>query len=254
MRRVLTQLAVVDAYKLVPTVCALPSMLVGGKVSRSESCPQALAVCAFFFTTCMWLTTCFSKRKGLEKALYQVEEALRRAGPGFQGTDAGKAISELKAMISAGQDHQLNGGGESNKRPRLTTTASSEPQDDSSSEEEDSPRPRKNDSMRRRTSTISQRHVKVEERLAVDDAENPLQLLARASNLHLSPDSSYGQSPGTAASLHPTSTNVEELDPDFRRVENFFGITSFNVDRGEGYDPIELGLVTEEEAGTLFNL
>ncbi|KUI66459.1 Protein priB [Cytospora mali] len=189
---------------------------------------------------------------GLEKALYQVEEALRRAGPAFQGTDAGKAISELKVMIASGQEPQLSGSGDSNKRPRLNTAASSEPQDDSSSEEEDSPRPRKA-SVGRRPSPVSHRRVKVEERLAVEDAENPLQLLARASNLHMSPVSSHGQSPGTATSQQPNST-IDDLDPEFRYVETFFGTTSFNIDRSEGYDPIELGLVTEDEAETLFEL
>lgn len=183
-----------------------------------------------------------------------MEEALQRAGPGFQGTDAGKAISELKAMISNGQDPQLSGSGDSRKRPRLNTAASSDHQDYSSSEEEeDSPRPRK-DTGGRRPSVVSQRLVKVEERLAVEDAENPLQLLARASNLHLSPASSHGQSPGTATSHQAASTIVEELDPELRYVENFFGTTAFNLDRAEGYDPIELGLVTEDEAETLFVL
>ncbi|KAL2286008.1 hypothetical protein FJTKL_07256 [Diaporthe vaccinii] len=192
-----------------------------------------------------------NKRKGLEKALYQVEEAIRRAGPGVQGADAGKAINELKAMIAAGQGAHLNSSGDSNKRPRLSTAASSELQD-SSSEEEESPRPRK-DSHRRRTSTFSHHPVKPEERLAVDDAENPLQLLARASNLHLSPVSSHSQSPVTAASQAPASVVVEENDPEMRYVESFFGTVHFNVDRGEGYDPIELGLVTEDEAERLFD-
>lgn len=200
-----------------------------------------------------WLTHRFSKRKGLEKALYQVEEALRRAGSGFQSTDAGKAISELKVMLSTGQDSQTNGSGDSNKRPRLSTTAYSETRDDSSSDEEDSPRPSKA-SKGRRASNVSQRFVKVEERLAVEDAENPLQLLARASNLHLSPASSHSHSPGITVSHQPASTAVEELDPELRCVESFFGTTSFNADRGEGYDPIDLGLATEEEAETLFEL
>ncbi|KAF3763233.1 hypothetical protein M406DRAFT_226871, partial [Cryphonectria parasitica EP155] len=164
-----------------------------------------------------------SKRKGLEKALFQVEEALKRAGPGVQGTDANKAISELKSMLAAGQESRLNG-----------------------------PRSRK-ESMGRRESIISQRHVQPEERLAVDDAENPLQLLARASNLHLSPESSHGQSPATATSHLPANNSAEEMDPQMRRVEAFFGTTHFNVDQGEDYDPIDLGLVTEDEAEMLFD-
>jgi hypothetical protein len=247
----MTQFAVVVVSRLVLTVFVPRSTLVGGKASRSLS-HRALEIC---FNDCHGLTYRSSKRKGLEKALYQVEEALRRASPGFRGTDAGKAISELKAMMNAGQEPQLSGSGASNKRPRLNTTASSEHQDYSSSEEEeeDSPLPRKN-TVERRPSVVSQRLVKVEERLAVEDAENPLQLLARASNLHLSPGSSHGQSPGTATSYQPASTVVEELDPELRYVENFFGTTAFNIDRAEGYDPIELGLVTEDEAETLFVL
>lgn len=101
---------------------------------------------------------------------------------------------------------------------------------------------------------VSQRPVKPEERLAVDDVENPLQLLARASNLHLSPESSHGQSPGTAVSHHAASSVADDLDPEMRQVEFFFGTTNFNVDRGDDYDPIELGLVTEEEAEMLFDL
>lgn len=191
----------------------------------------------------------------MEKALYQVEEALKRAGPSVKGTDAERAIAELKAMLAAGGEAQLSASGESNKRPRLATTCSSEHHDSSSGEEE-SPGPsrsHKGSSIDRRSSVLSQRHVKPEERLAVDDAENPLQLLARASNLHLSPDSSQDQSPGAAASLHPASS-VHDDDPEMRQVENFFGTTHFNVDKGDDYDPIDLGLVTEEEADMLFDL
>lgn len=131
------------------------------------------------------------------------------------------------------------------------TNASSEVID-SSSDEEESPSSQKDSSVGRRESMISQRPVKPEERLAVDDAENPLQLLARASNLHLSPESSHGMSP--AVSHPPAASITDELDPEMRQVETFFGTTHFNVDRGEDYDPIDLGLVTEEEAEMLFDL
>lgn len=247
-----------------------------------------------------------SKRKGLEKALYQVEEALKRAGPNVQSTDAGKAISELKTMLANGQEAQLSGpyagdsphnGSGSNKRPRLAAAGTSSAgdhdydDDDSSDEEDDEfspqgggPGERKASVAAgnggggarrpRRASVLSQppqqrssqgsgaaAAAKPEERLAVDDAENPLQLLARASNLHLSPESgTMAQSPGTAASVAgpgPASSSVqaaEEVDPEMRRVETFFGTTHFNVDCGEDYDPVELGLVTEDEAEMLFDL
>lgn len=189
-----------------------------------------------------------SKRKGLEKALYQVEEALRRVAPEAQGTDAEKAILDLKSLLAASQDGQLNGSQDSNKRARLVH-GSSELQD-SSSEEEESPRPRKN--SYRRESTISRQHVVAEERLAVYDAENPLQLLARASNLHLSPNSSVDQSPITNMSLNRGSSIMD--DQDESEVHAFFATTHFNLDIGRGYDPIELGLVSEDQAEQLFNL
>lgn len=154
-------------------------------------------------------------------------------------------------MLASGNEAQLNGAGDSHKRQRLMTTGSSEMQD-SSSDDEDSPRSRKESSIGRRESIISQRPVKPEERLAVDDAENPLQLLARASNLHMSPVSSHDQSPGGVISQHAAS--VIDDDPEMRQVESFFGTTNFNLDTGEDYDPIDLGLVTEEESEMLFDL
>lgn len=238
----------------------------------------------------------FSKRKGLEKAVFQVEEALKRAGSNVS-TDVYKALVELRGMSANGQDAQLNGSNDnhhgSHKRPRLATAAGSsagdqEDYDDDSSdedeeeEEEPSPHGYRKESVTgsrgplardrlRRDSVFSssQRGVfgsgssggggaalKPEERLAVDDAENPLQLLARASNLHQSPTS--GPSPGmvTASLPGPASSHQRAgVDgPETSRLEAFFGTTNFNIDQGEDYDPIDVGLVTVEEAEKLFDL
>lgn len=241
------------------------------KVSRSKTQLPLVSQCPSR-SRAISLILVSSKRKGLEKALYQVEEALKRAGPDVQATDAGKAILELKAMLANGQEAQLNGsidGGGSNKRARLTNAGSSADQDDTSSDEDDDQSLR---SRKRRESVLTQPRqqrtapVKPEERLAIDDAENPLQLLARASDLHLSPESNHGQSPGTAISVPSVGVNgggsksamgavaAEELDAEMRQVEAFFGTTNFNIDQGEDYDPIDLGLVTEEEAEMLFDL
>lgn len=92
-----------------------------------------------------------------------------------------------------------------------------------------------------------------EESLAIDDAENPLQLLARASNLHLSPTSSEKAGSGTAASgslhgiLHQTNKDI----PD---IERFFNSTQFSMDTEFDMDPVNLGLVSEDEAEALFVL
>lgn len=198
-----------------------------------------------------------NKRKGLEKALYQVEEALKKASGGAQNVDAGKAILELKTLLQASQDGRLQGIGAANGSKRARIASSNGDLQDSSSDEDDDEEQHhqlvhRRSSQPRRESTASNLHAAVEERLAVDDAENPLQLLARASNLHLSPkSSSHDQSPRVAVSLHPPST-FDEQDEEYADVQTFFAFSSSNLDVGKDYDPVDLGLVSEEEAETLF--
>jgi hypothetical protein len=99
-------------------------------------------------------------------------------------------------------------------------------------------------------STPSQGHVG-EESLAVDDAENPLQLLARASDLHVSPK------PGTehvaAEVMSRQRTRQGKQSEKVSEVEKFFKLSQFSLDTGPDLDPIHLGLMTVEEADTLFN-
>lgn len=84
---------------------------------------------------------------------------------------------------------------------------------------------------------------------AVDDVENPLQLLARASDLSV------------ASSQAPYATNILSsvtLPPrdDFGRdhdLQTFFGPIRPSLDLGEDIDPVEMGLVTVEETDILFN-
>ncbi|GKT93698.1 Zn(II)2Cys6 transcription factor [Colletotrichum tofieldiae] len=95
-------------------------------------------------------------------------------------------------------------------------------------------------------------HHHNEESLAIDDAENPLQLLARASNLQLSPKPISGLSPkqpGPRASRK--KQHVEQPDED-SEMQSFFTAVRVNFDVGDDIDPITMGLVTEEEAESLF--
>jgi hypothetical protein len=88
--------------------------------------------------------------------------------------------------------------------------------------------------------------------LAVDDAENPLQLLARASDLHVSPKPSSNHVAVEAPSRPRSRPNrVDEKTSDF---EQFFTLSQFSLDTGSDLDPINLGLITEDEAETLFAL
>ncbi|KAI8311797.1 Satratoxin biosynthesis SC1 cluster transcription factor SAT9 [Colletotrichum sp. SAR11_59] len=99
-------------------------------------------------------------------------------------------------------------------------------------------------------------HHHNEESLAIDDAENPLQLLARASNLQLSPKPITGLSPkqpGPRVSRKKQQQQQQvdqpEEDPE---MQSFFTSVRVNLDVGDDIDPITMGLVTEEEAESLF--
>ncbi|TKA74093.1 hypothetical protein B0A49_02875 [Cryomyces minteri] len=87
---------------------------------------------------------------------------------------------------------------------------------------------------------------------ALDNAENPLQLLAHASNL---PDSQPQLSSTTpsllpaAASSAPGPMRDESGSQDLR---TFFGPFYPHLDVGEDIDPIDMGFVTQKEADVLF--
>ena len=84
--------------------------------------------------------------------------------------------------------------------------------------------------------------------LALDDAENPLQLLARASDLsalnNFSPNAPNVDSPVSSVS-RPANVKEQEL-------QAFFGPFHPSLDSEPEMDPVEMGLVTEEEAKSLF--
>lgn len=172
-------------------------------------------------------------------------------GQDTQSIDAARAVSELKALLQAS-----NASGQ--PRPqgivkKRRYTGSAETNDSSSETEDHADSPRSEISARQISSPVSSRNPR-EESLAVDDAENPLQLLARASNLHLSPPSSEhaGSSTMASASLHSILNNSSGKD--ITDIERFFNSSQFSTDTEFDMDPINLGLLSEEEADTLFAL
>ncbi|KAF5977884.1 hypothetical protein FCOIX_6216 [Fusarium coicis] len=88
---------------------------------------------------------------------------------------------------------------------------------------------------------------RTQQSLAIDDAENPLQLLARASYIQPSLESRHGNSPIQA---HTASTQGQTED----EIQAFFAPAQVHLDVGPDVDPVSLGLVSEEEADKLFNL
>lgn len=199
-----------------------------------------------------------SKRTGLEKALHQVEQAVKRSGASLHGIEATKFVSELKEILGADSLTPLADG--DSKQPstghtRTSSAISRRPSEilmaDVSEDSGDSSMSDHDDMSIPQDSTPSQSHV-ADESLAVDDAENPLQLLARASDLHVSPKPVGELSTAEMAHSHQHPRQKKQTEK-LSEVEKFFKFTQFSLDCGPELDPIDLGLLTTEEAESLFD-
>ncbi|CAM1502623.1 Fc.00g073990.m01.CDS01 [Cosmosporella sp. VM-42] len=179
-----------------------------------------------------------NKRTGLDKALYQIDQAIKRArSAAQQSPEDEKVVAHLREL--------LNGTGADDRSPSQTSSAArfntadveeefySGDEDDEEEEQDPVSMP---DFIQR-----------TEESLAIDDAENPLQLLARASYIQPSPDSRHGSSPGQP----PLAPNRAQLEPE-DDIQAFFAPARAHLDIGRDVDPVALGLVTDEEAHSLF--
>lgn len=91
---------------------------------------------------------------------------------------------------------------------------------------------------------------RAEEGLAIDGAENPLQLLARASYLKPSYEPRSRTSPQQVRNKRSSTGHGS----DSSAFHNFFTPARVYLDIGDDVDPISLGLVSEEEAESLFAL
>ncbi|KAF1954889.1 hypothetical protein CC80DRAFT_550062 [Byssothecium circinans] len=159
-----------------------------------------------------------NKRTGLEKAIHQVEEALKKSKNSHSPNDP--TIEQLQQLLLDAQ----GAVGPPNSTPsplsRHTSVASTE---------------------------VTAEPPPNDDQLALDDAENPLQLLARASDLRLAsppcPDN-----PFTPSSTFHGSENEHLSD-----IHRFFLPMKATLDQGPNYDPIDIGLVTVEEAGMLMS-
>ncbi|KAK1713876.1 hypothetical protein BDP67DRAFT_36631 [Colletotrichum lupini] len=184
-----------------------------------------------------------NKRKGLDKALYQIEQAIKRARTGEHNSEDDKAIGSLQALLEGSRNARSTTA--SSHLRRGSSHFNSPDQPDLSSDDDDDldNTPDSN--------TYMSLHHHNEESLAIDDAENPLQLLARASNLQLSPKPISGLSPKQPGPRAGRKKQVEQPDEDLE-IQSFFTSVRVNFDVGDDIDPITMGLVTEEEAESLF--
>jgi hypothetical protein len=158
-----------------------------------------------------------SKRSGLEKAIYQVEEAIKKRKS--DAVTSQTTLQHLQKLLSEAQ------GDEGPSRDVETSPASEiHPQ------------------------TVAKDVVGTssDDQLAVEDVENPLQLLARASDLRIATPQSYDQSTASPEGRFNGSEQSAFLD-----VHRFFLPMKASLDQGDGLDPIDVGLVTKDEAEML---
>lgn len=101
---------------------------------------------------------------------------------------------------------------------------------------------------------LSPRETMVDESLTLDDAENPLQLLARASDLQLSPTGVRHVQKSLPPSVAPSAVPQDSSGLGEVSAKSFFVPAQAKLDIGPDLDPVDLGLVTFDEAESLFSL
>ncbi|KAI2605592.1 hypothetical protein GGR54DRAFT_620807 [Hypoxylon sp. NC1633] len=189
-----------------------------------------------------------NKHSGLEKAVFQIEQALRRSHAGtIDQVQTAEQATELRFLLERSRellnsDHGL---------PRRMSSANGVEHEQASV----SPQQTSTSLGTSPSQTCSRddpaAHTKIEEdQLSLDDAENPLQLLARTSEL-LSSITPQAQGAG-AARLPSKSTPMCGIAGEGDDLQKFFGRFQARLDVGEDLDPIELGLITLAEAEALF--
>ncbi|KAL4757215.1 uncharacterized protein BDW70DRAFT_114587 [Aspergillus foveolatus] len=166
-----------------------------------------------------------NKRRGLEKALHQIEQAIKRPRTGRPAVEAAqKVLSDLQDLLTQTQQQQAR--------------------DDSKDLSEDSDQQEPLHFPRGSNSGES---------LALDDAENPLQLLARASDLQLSPKDVRNTATWPLLATSQPATGVSWVVQDnVTAAKSFFVPVRASLDIGPDMDPIDIGLVTLPEAESLF--
>ncbi|KAL3418589.1 hypothetical protein PVAG01_10305 [Phlyctema vagabunda] len=179
-----------------------------------------------------------NKRVGLDKAVHYIEKAIKTSKNGEQIEDD-KTASHLHTLLREAQTLLPKNG--INGTNGYSSEVSPGVQSQSASSQSDNihPRLRHDQHTVYSVSTDHHTHNGVDDGFAIDDAENPLQLLARASHL---------TDPGPQPAPVPTypETNADNT------LMNFFGPFRPRLDIGEDIDPVEMGFITLEEVNVLF--
>ncbi|KAI0804282.1 hypothetical protein GGR55DRAFT_691136 [Xylaria sp. FL0064] len=191
-----------------------------------------------------------NKHSGLEKAVFQIEQALKRTHPGSDQIQNSEQSAELRYLLERSRDllsaerSQKNSSSSGSGRRHDGSIPS--PQQSAGSH---ATPPSQTDSHG--AGTVSQ--TVDDDQLNLDDAENPLQLLARTSELLSSiGNSNNGTAVGRLPSKYLPSRERALGGENDGILPVFFGRFQPRLDVGPDLDPIELGLLTLTEAETLF--
>lgn len=105
--------------------------------------------------------------------------------------------------------------------------------------------PTHHDTTTATTAAIYPTHRSRDNNYSLDDAENPLQLLASASRMAVSSQPLLN---------NRTTTGYSANEGEDNDLQAFFGPFSPNLDVSEDIDPIDMGYITSGETTALFNL
>lgn len=185
----------------------------------------------------------FSKRVGLDKAFYQVQQAVKRARKSENpSTEDDSILTRLRDIIN---DMETGGSGidvspsQDSRYGGQEGDGDSDEDDDAAGVEHDGP-----------STAPAEFPQPTEETLDVDGAENPLQLLARASYFR----PTHEQAPRSHLSPQKSRLDGQTDKSSSSEIRQFFASPTSDLDIGDDIDPITLGLVSEDEAENLFTL
>lgn len=195
--------------------CVIPSHHVGRQKGTKK--------CVYFPFRSTHLP-CHSKRTGLAKAIYQVEQAITQLQSGRSNSKTNEAALHLEHLLAAVRGIPDDHPPAVDDYPQSAGELPNAPSEGYSASNTSSP-----DTSTPVTAVVD---------YPLNDAENPLQLLAHASDL-------------SRLRLHPGS--YQDSDQSSEPVQAFFSPLRPKIDVSPDMDPIELGLVTQSEAEELFN-
>jgi hypothetical protein len=229
-----------DVSKRTPSVRYHIFMSGGRRVLRSEN------VILEIFKRFLKLP--YSKRTGLDKAVYRIEQALERSQANGGRLEDEQAALHLQQLLSKTQNLLPRQSISSDLMPGIQAQSASP---HSQGHISNYSREHVNSSL---ADTATSGQVVADDGYALEDAENPLQLLARASDLPVSPSHllpAPDQPAPAAITSHPEHTRASNENQD---LQKFFGPLTPHLDVGEDIDPIDMGFVTSNETDVLFSL